>query len=252
MSFKGWFDGELRPDGWFDAEIQPAGWFDTEVIYTAVSGGAVAGSMSATEAADTYSAAGKVIVEGVFSSTEASADGLSATGTVSWGASVTGSLYATESGIDSLAAFGTVAWEAITGTLAASESEDIFSGAGKIIVEGALAAIELADTLTANGVVSWGVPITGTLTASENGIDVFASSGNVTLTAVNGYLVAIEYGIDTAAIIGETGSPNYTSAPNGSGPQRVSTSTIRQSIIGTYRPQQSTTSRRINTGGRRY
>ena len=34
MSYKGWFDGELRSDAWFDAELQKAGWFDTELIDT--------------------------------------------------------------------------------------------------------------------------------------------------------------------------------------------------------------------------
>ena len=50
MAFKGWFDGELRPDAWFDAELHPAGWFDTEIVDTgsAPSGVSASGSVGST------------------------------------------------------------------------------------------------------------------------------------------------------------------------------------------------------------
>lgn len=34
MSFKGWFDSELRKDGWFDSELKPPAWFDPEIVDT--------------------------------------------------------------------------------------------------------------------------------------------------------------------------------------------------------------------------
>jgi hypothetical protein len=88
MAFKGWFDGELRPDAWFDAELQPAGWFDTEIIGTESGGGGITGTTESSQA-QTSSASGSFTLSAVsgaiatYQAQTLSAVGLFATGSIS-------------------------------------------------------------------------------------------------------------------------------------------------------------------------
>jgi hypothetical protein len=109
-------------------------------------GGAVTGTLAATEAADTFAALGTLDETGTLAATEA-ADTFAATGTFTTG--VTGTLAANEAA-DTFAATGTLD-EA--GTLAATEGPDVFAATGTVVtsVTGTLAATEGADTFAATG-----------------------------------------------------------------------------------------------------
>lgn len=85
------------------------------------------GSFAATETgSDTFSASGKVIVQGSLSVSETGSDSFSGSGKVI----VKGTLSASESGSDTFAADGTVtgAGGAVSGSMSATESADVFGG----------------------------------------------------------------------------------------------------------------------------
>lgn len=104
----------------------------------APSGGAVAGTLAATEAgSDTASASGDVFVQGTAAATETGSDTAAASG----GVLVSGTLAATEAGSDTAAIAGTVF---IAGDLSANDSGgDAFAASGgQPVISGDLAAIE--------------------------------------------------------------------------------------------------------------
>jgi hypothetical protein len=107
-----WFALELVPEGWFAAETQADGWFDRDLLDIAA-GGAVTGTLAATDGADVAAFAGDVLIDGV--------------------------LAATEVGLDTAAFAGDVL---IDGVLAAVETGDVAAFAGDVLVQGQLAATE--------------------------------------------------------------------------------------------------------------
>jgi hypothetical protein len=131
-------------------------------------------------------------VTGTLAATEA-ADGLSASGTVTSGASpVVGALASTE-GADVAAAAGLVL---VRGTLASTEAGDAAAMPGRVLVRGTLAPTEAADTIAASGTVSTPAAI-GSLAAVE-GADTASAAGRV---LVQGSAAALELG-DSAGIVG--------------------------------------------------
>lgn len=127
--------------------------------------------------------------QGSLGATEAG-DGLSASGTVTSGASpVVGSLASTE-GADLSAASGLVL---VRGALASTEGADTAAMPGRVLVQGALAPTEGADAIAAAGTVSTPAAV-GALAVTE-AADASSASG---LVLVTGALVSTE-GADTAA-----------------------------------------------------
>lgn len=157
-----------------------------------------------------------LVVEGTLAAAEA-ADGLSASGTVTSGATpVVGTLASTE-GADVAAAAGLVlvrgalasteAGDAavmpgrvlVLGALSSTEGSDVVAAAGSVSTPaavGSLAAVEGADTASASGLVL----VTGSL-ASTEGADTAAASGNVSTLPAVGALAATE-GEDVGAATG--------------------------------------------------
>lgn len=156
---------------------------------------AVSGSLAGTEAgSDTFAASGSVLVSGTMAGTESGSDTMAASGSVL----VSGALTATETGSDAFAATGTVGSAGVAGSLAATESgADTFASSGSVLVSGSLNATESgSDTFSASGTVASPGVISGVLAATESGSDTMAASGTV---LVSGSLAAIETGSDTFA-----------------------------------------------------
>lgn len=139
-----------------------------------------------------FGAQAPATVSGTLAATEAG-DGLSASGTVTSGASpVVGSLESTE-GADLSAASGLVL---VRGALASTEGADNAAMPGRVLVQGTLAPTEGADTAAAAGTVSTPAAV-GALAVTE-AADVASASG---LVLVAGALASAE-GVDTAAASG--------------------------------------------------
>ena len=191
MAKIGLFDPNLRAITWFDEDQLPEGWFSSELIGPA-STSVIHGTLAATEANDTASVSGKVLVKGNLAATETGTDTFAASGTTA--VVIHGSLAATESGTDTLAAAGKVL---IKGSLASTESGvDTLSASGKVFIKGSLAATEANDTLAASGKVL----VKGSLAATETGVDTLAASGKV---LVKGSLAATETGADAFVASGK-------------------------------------------------
>lgn len=120
-------------------------------------GGAITGTMAASEAADSASIAGQVVVQGA--------------------------LAASESG-DTFAATGTVSAGPIAGTLSASEAGDTASIAGRVIVQGALAASEEADSFVATGTTYPVISTVGVIRiiAVDEGIRIGSSADGIRIS----------------------------------------------------------------------
>jgi hypothetical protein len=163
-------------------------------IHSAVTGNVlVSGTLSPTEDADTFGAAGSLSRAGSVAIVESTSDTFTGAATVLvWGNLTTsesqqdsfaatgvlasqGSMTAAETGGDSLSAPGKVA---IAGAAAATEAstKDSFSCTGIVFIAGAASAFEAADTFAATG----RVPAVGSLSAGEAAIsDSFGSTGSV-------------------------------------------------------------------------
>lgn len=167
----------------------------------AIGAASVYGLIDAFESGgDVAAATGAIAVIGALAATESGSDTFRATETAG-AQGATGSLVATESGDDLAVAIGLVS---ITGVLTASEvgsdiaatfgsvsaagyitagesGVDTSEIAGAAIVSGSLSAADTADQCTTRGMVV----VLGSLAASDNQPDVFASSGVVFVLAKN-------------------------------------------------------------------
>lgn len=104
----------------------------------------VEGALAVTETADTFSAAGKVIVNGNASLTESGADLFDSQGTTSSN-TIVGDLHATETGSDGFSASGLII---ISGSLSATETgNDSFLGSGSESISGSFSATESGGSL---------------------------------------------------------------------------------------------------------
>lgn len=171
---------------WIGASIRPA----------AGGGGAVSGSMSATESgADAAALSGAVMASGSLAASESGADTAALAGTVI----VVGALAATESGSDSAVISGNASGD-VVGSLAAHETgADAASIVGAVIVSGTVSAIEAGqDVATISG--DTGGSVAGSLSASESGSDAASIQGAV---LVSGAVSAAEAGGDVAAADGK-------------------------------------------------
>lgn len=122
----GWFDEGLRVEGWFDSGLLVEGWFD-ELLIQSAAGGAITGTLAATEAQDAAAFTGVLVYSGSLAATEQQ-DSATFNGALAY----SGTLAATEQ--QDVAAFaGDVAGGAVTGDLSATEAQDTASFSGAII-----------------------------------------------------------------------------------------------------------------------
>lgn len=202
-----------RPNGQFMGNLHVR-------VPQAASGGT--GTISATEAADTASLSGDVLVQGAISATEATD-----TAAIAGDVLVQGTIAATETG-DTAAFAGDVI---VQGTIAATDSADTAAFAGNVVVQGTIAATDAPDTAALAGTVlvqgtigatevpdtasiDGAVLVQGTIAATEP-TDTAALAGDV---IVSGALSATE-GSDTASFTGTvsgqaTGTISATEAPD--------------------------------------
>ena len=117
----------------------------------------ITGSLSATEANDTTSSSGKVLVQGALSASEIGIDTFNASGKVL----VKGSSSATEQGLDAFLATGIVVAQGISGSLSATEvGSDAFQSTGLVLIYGGLAANESGgDSFSSFGFIQQITPI---------------------------------------------------------------------------------------------
>lgn len=130
------------------------------------------GTIAATDAADTASFAGDVLINGTLAVTETGSD----TAAFNAGTFVQGSFAVVESGSDTAALVGDVY---VQGSLAATDSADTASMTGDVYVRGSLAVSEAADTSQFYGSTTGA--IWATLAATETGSDTasFGQSGSI-------------------------------------------------------------------------
>ncbi len=165
--------------------------FDTFSAEGTVSSGAVEGDLAATDATDSASFSGDVVVSGDLAVTEGFVDSASFSGATA----IEGDLDATDA-LDSASFSGEVT---VQGDLAATDTIDAASSAGQVIVQGDLAATEsVADSFSADAdIITFGdldategfsdsatiegaQPRSGDLDATD-AIDVTSISGAVTV-----------------------------------------------------------------------
>ncbi|MDX0921805.1 hypothetical protein GOE04_11560 [Sinorhizobium medicae] len=136
--------------------------------------GAISGSASITEAADTVSALSAIGITGAASLSE-EGDALVASGSVVSG--IAGTLSVTEAS-DTVAATATIALRA---SLAASEGSDSVSTSAKINLAAAASLVESADTVSATGTIA-SASRSGSADITEAG-DTLASAAVISLKA---------------------------------------------------------------------
>jgi hypothetical protein len=149
-----------------DATILPGeadDWRVFQLVIPVPNDGSIHATVDITEADDTLSSTGTLLIQGTLSSTEAN-DTLSATAMLA----IKGTASITEAD-DTLAATATLA---IKGTVPITEASDTLSAAATLAIKGTLAATEANDTLAAAGMLV----ITGVLTLTEQG-DTIVSAG---------------------------------------------------------------------------
>ncbi len=165
----------------------------------------VTGTLAATDAVDTASMAGDVIVQGALAATDA-ADTASFAGDVF----VQGSLSVTEGSVDIASFAGDVI---VQGALAVSEAApDTASLAGDVIVQGALSATDAVDSAAFEGTVTGGAPpeIFGTLAAVEGGLDIASFAGDVLISGS----FALSEAVDVASFLGTALPPRELVRPD--------------------------------------
>jgi hypothetical protein len=158
----------------------------------------VTGSSAITEAGDTLAAAGTNLLTGAAAITEAG-DSVSATATNL----VTGNAAITEAS-DSVSSTGT---HPVTGSAAINEGGDSISSAGSVLVTANAAITEAADTLSATG--GSGTFASADITEANDGVN---SAGVVTVTG-SGAITEAGDGVSGAASVSITGNANI--AENG-------------------------------------
>jgi hypothetical protein len=185
---------------WRDIITRPS----KRVLYfdVAGSGGAVTGTLSATETgADTSAIIGAVQVHGTLAANESGQDSAAFSG-YGTAPTITGTLSATESGSDTFASAGKVY---ISGALSTAElGQDTASFVGDGAAPPITGSVSATESGGDSASVSGKVYVAGTLSAIEGGLDAFAASGDI---YVFGTLSAVESGSDTASF---TGPSNVT------------------------------------------
>ena len=195
-----------------DKEISPAG--STGTISAAMSGGSnkpwasiltaikpataagAAGTLSATQAANTASAAGVVTIAASATPSQAAntltgVGGVPLTGTASpsqaantisaaGAIALTGSASLTQAA-GTLSASGTVGTATTTGTLSSTQAAQTLSGTGSVAIASTAGVTQAANTISAAG----GLAITGAATPTQAG-DTLAAGGTVNITALFG------------------------------------------------------------------
>jgi hypothetical protein len=135
---------------------------------SSISTGEITGALAQTQAAQTLSSDGKVLVAGTLTQTQA-AQALSATGTVTIGGALTQAQAA-----QMLSATGTVA---VAGALTQAQAAQTISSVGKVLVTGTLAQQQADQTISATGKVL----VSGTLSQAQ-AAQTLSSAGNVLVT----------------------------------------------------------------------
>ena len=108
----------------------------------------IGGALTATQASQTISSTGKVLISGGLTETQASQT-ISATG----GVAIKGTLTETQAS-QTLTGTGTVSsGAALTGTLTATQASQTISSAGKVLIGGALTQAQAAQTISSAGKV---------------------------------------------------------------------------------------------------
>lgn len=162
----------------------------------------VTGRLSATDATDRFTAPAQLVIQARLSATDSGSDVFSSSAKVR----VTGRLSATDAGADLFSASGQVK---ITARLSATDAADVFSSSGQVRITARLSATDAADVFSASAKSV----IAGRLSATDV-TDRFSASANVVIT---GRLSATDARDTFFAISGLptiTGSVSATDAPD--------------------------------------